>query len=35
MARSVGEFALVTGEKLADVSEGVKAEMVTLFERMR
>lgn len=34
LARSVGEFALVTGEKLADVPEGVKAEMLTLFERM-
>jgi acyl-coenzyme A thioesterase PaaI-like protein len=34
LARSVGEFALVTEEKLADVPEGVKAEMLTLFERM-
>jgi acyl-coenzyme A thioesterase PaaI-like protein len=34
LARSVGEFALVTEEKLTDVPEGVKAEMLTLFERM-
>jgi acyl-coenzyme A thioesterase PaaI-like protein len=34
LARSVGEFALVTEEKLADVPETVKAEMLTLFERM-
>jgi acyl-coenzyme A thioesterase PaaI-like protein len=34
LARSVGEFALVTEEKLADVPEGVKTEMLTLFERM-
>jgi len=34
LARSVGEFALVTEEKLADVPQGVKAEMLNLFERM-
>jgi acyl-coenzyme A thioesterase PaaI-like protein len=34
LARSVGEFARVTEEKLADVPEGVKEEMFTLFKRM-
>lgn len=34
LARSSGEFVLLPKEKLADVPDGMKQEMLTLFERL-